>query len=80
MSAEVWPIRSAQLSGPTEIFYIIQIQKLRIFFLTQKKYPPQKKRPFGGRGLEITRPLNLSITQADKLQTDEVFNCFEHRK
>ena len=62
------PIRSAQLSGPTEIFYITQIQKLKI--LTQKNIPP-KKGPFfegvGGGG-EITRPLNPSITWAGQKQ------------
>ena len=57
------PIKSAQLSGLTEIFHITQIQKLRI--LTQKNIPPpKKKRPFFG-GVEITRPLNLGITWAD---------------
>ena len=61
----MWPIRSAQLSGPTEIFYITQIQKLRI--LTQKNIPPPKKKTlfFLGGGGEITRPLNPSITWAD---------------
>ena len=65
MSVEMWPIRSAQLSGLTEIFYITQIQKLRI--LTQKNIPPppKKKGPLGGGG-EITRPLNPSITWAGK--------------
>ena len=61
----MWPMRSAQLSGPTEIFYITPIQKLRI--LTQKKHtPPPKKGLFLGGG-EITRPLNPGITWADNL-------------
>ena len=59
----MWPIRSAQLSGPTEIFYITQIQKLRI--LTQKNIPPPPPKKalffFGGGGVEITRPLNPGI-------------------
>ena len=60
----MWPIKSAQLSGPTEIFYITQIQKLRI--LTQKNIPPppQKKALFF-----FARPLNPGITWAEKNQT-----------
>ena len=62
------PIRSGQNSSPAEIFYITQIQKLRI--LTQKNIPPPKKRPFFlGGGLEITRPLNPGITWAEPKTT-----------
>ena len=60
----MWPIRSAQNSSLAEIFYITQLQKLRI--LTQKNIPPPPKGPFFGRGgVEITRPLNLGITWAE---------------
>ena len=69
----MWPIRSAQNFSPAEIFYITQLQKLRI--LAQKNIPP-KKAPFFGGGGEITRPLNPGITWADfverkKIRTDK---------
>ena len=55
----MWPIRSAQNSSLAEIFYITQLQKLRI--LTQKNIPQKRAFFWGGGG-----PLNPGITWAEK--------------
>ena len=67
----MWPIGSAQVSSLAKNFFIAQFQKLMI--LSQKNIPPPKKALFG-RGLEITRPLNPSITWPEK-EKQQTFIC-----